>query len=163
MSLVQVMEVEHHGNQASCLEEASDIARMIHKACNGQATWTDRDGVVRPLEPKNILVIAPYNAQVGQLHLELAKLNVDIGTVDKFQGQEAPLVFYSCTSSTPEDAPRGMSFLYDPHRLNVASSRAMCAFVLVASPALFTPEAKTLEQMRQANGMCRLRELAQRI
>jgi len=76
--------------------------------------------------------------------------------------QEAPIVVYSCTSSTAADAPRGLAFLYDPHRLNVATSRARCAFVMVASPALFEPEVRTPEQMRQANGMCRFRETAAR-
>jgi uncharacterized protein len=83
-----------------------------------------------------------------------------VGTVDKFQVQQAPIVIYSCTSSSPEDAPRGMAFLYDPHRLNVATSRARCAFIMVASPRLFAPEVRAPEQMRWANGMCRFRELA---
>ncbi len=113
--------------------------------------------------PDDVLVIAPYKAQVGALRRALAPLGVTkVGTVDKFQGQEAPIVLYSCTSSLPDDAPRGLAFLYDPHRLNVATSRARCAFVMVASPALFAPEVKTPEQMRWANGMCRFREVATR-
>ena len=83
-----------------------------------------------------------------------------IGTVDKFQGQEAPVVIYSMTSSSPEDAPRGLSFLYNPNRLNVATSRARCAVILVANPRLFEPECRSPEQMRWANGLCRFRELA---
>ena len=118
----------------------------------------------RPLTAEHVLVIAPYNAQQSALRRALAPLGVHrVGTVDKFQGQEAPIVIYSCTSSSPRDAPRGSSFLYDPHRLNVATSRAQCAFVMVASPALFTPEVKTPEQMRWANGMCRYREVARRL
>ena len=85
-----------------------------------------------------------------------------IGSVDRFQGQEAPVVIYSCTSSSPEDAPRGMSFLFDPHRFNVATSRARGAVIVVASPKLFEPECRTPEQMQWANGMCRYRELAVR-
>ncbi len=70
------------------------------------------------------------------------------------------MVIYSTASSTPDDAPRGMGFLYSPNRLNVATSRARCLAAMVASPALFTPEARTPEQMRLANGFCRFRELA---
>ena len=75
--------------------------------------------------------------------------------MDKFQGQEAPVVIYSCTSSSPEDAPRGMAFLYDPHRFNVATSRAQGVVIVVASPRLFEPECRTPEQMRWANGLCK--------
>ncbi len=81
------------------------------------------------------------------------------GTVDRFQGQEAAVVIYSMTSSSPEDAPRGMEFLYDPHRFNVATSRAMATCILVGSPALFEPECRTPRQMRMANGFCRYLEL----
>jgi uncharacterized protein len=82
-----------------------------------------------------------------------------IGTVDKFQGQQAPVVIYSMTSSSPEDAPRGMSFLYNLNRLNVATSRAKSTCILVASPELFKPECKTIDQMKWANGLCRFGEL----
>ena len=86
-----------------------------------------------------------------------------IGTVDKFQGQQAPVVLYSMTTSTPEDAPRGMEFLYSRHRLNVATSRARCACILVASPRLLAPECKAPHQMRLANALCRYVELARRV
>jgi uncharacterized protein len=98
---------------------------------------------------------------VAALRQRLQALGIErVGTVDRFQGQEAPVVIYSCTSSSPEDAPRGMSFLYDPHRFNVATSRARCAAIVVASPRLFEPVCRTPEQMRWANGLCRWRELA---
>ena len=83
-----------------------------------------------------------------------------VGTVDKFQGQEAPIVIYSCTASSPQDAPRGMAFLYDPHRFNVATSRARCAVIVVASRALFEADCRTPEQMRWANALCRYKEMA---
>jgi uncharacterized protein len=83
-----------------------------------------------------------------------------VGTVDKFQGQEAPVVIYSMTSSSPEDAPRGMEFLYSLNRLNVATSRAKCACILVANPRLFEPECRTPRQMQLANALARFRELA---
>jgi superfamily I DNA and/or RNA helicase len=83
-----------------------------------------------------------------------------VGTVDKFQGQEAPIAIYSMTTSTHADAPRGMSFLYSLNRLNVATSRARCLSILVCSPALFEPECRTPEQMRMANAFCRYMEMA---
>jgi uncharacterized protein len=83
-----------------------------------------------------------------------------VGTVDKFQGQQAPVVIYTMATSHPEDAPRGMDFLYSATRLNVATSRAQCAVILVASPHLFKPECRTVKQMRLANGLCRFREMA---
>jgi superfamily I DNA and/or RNA helicase len=104
--------------------------------------------------------VAPYNAQVSALREQLPP-GARVGTVDKFQGQEAPIVFYSMTTSTPEDAPRGMEFLYSLNRLNVAVSRARCVAVLVASPALFQAECKTPRQIELANAFCRYLELAQ--
>jgi uncharacterized protein len=83
-----------------------------------------------------------------------------IGTVDLFQGQERAVVLYSLTSSTPLDAPRGLPFLYDLNRLNVATSRARGACIVVASPALFEPECRTPGEMRLANGLCALAERA---
>ncbi|MGH8646942.1 MAG: AAA domain-containing protein [Gammaproteobacteria bacterium] len=110
--------------------------------------------------PDDILVVAPYNAQVALLEAPLTLRKVRVGTVDKFQGQEAPVVIYSMATSAPEDAPRGMEFLYSLNRLNVATSRAQCACALVASPRLFEPECKTPRQMQLANALCRYLELA---
>jgi uncharacterized protein len=155
---------EHVGNQADSSEEVTAIVGLLHSVLQPAATWIDRRGTIDPLRAEDVLVIAPYNAQVAALRRALLPLGVTrVGTVDKFQGQEAPLVIYSCTSSSPEDAPRGLAFLYDPHRLNVATSRAQCAFVMVASPRLFAPEVRTPEQMRWANGMCRFHEVARRL
>ncbi|PYU22829.1 MAG: hypothetical protein DMG32_17380 [Acidobacteria bacterium] len=102
--------------------------------------------------------MAPYNAQVADLSLRLPKMR--IGTVGKFQGQEAPVVIYSLTTSSPEDAPRGMEFLYSLNRLNVATSRAMSNVILVGSPRLFEPECRTPRQMQLANAFCRFAEMA---
>jgi AAA domain len=85
-----------------------------------------------------------------------------VGTVDKFQGQEAPLVIYSVTTSSHADAPRGMEFLYSLNRLNVATSRAQCIWVLVASPSVFEADCRTPDQMRMANAYSRYLELAER-
>jgi uncharacterized protein len=110
-----------------------------------------------------ILVVAPYNSQVALLSERLDGRGVRAGTVDRFQGQEAPAVIYSMATSTPEDAPRGMEFLYSLNRLNVATSRARCACILVASPRLFEPECKSPRQMQLANAICRYVELARAV
>jgi superfamily I DNA and/or RNA helicase len=91
----------------------------------------------------------------------LKETGVHVGTVDKFQGQQAPVVIYSMATSRPEEAPRGLEFLYSLNRLNVATSRAQCAVILVASPHLFVPDCSTPRQMKLANALCRYRELAQ--
>ena len=83
-----------------------------------------------------------------------------IGTVDKFQGQEAPIVITSLTTSSAADAPRGMEFLYSLNRLNVATSRGQCLCILVASPSLLEAQCRTPRQMQLANGLCRYVELA---
>jgi uncharacterized protein len=113
---------------------------------------------VRPIGWADVLVVTPYNAQVA----ELARLLPDarIGTVDKFQGQEAPVSIYSMATSSPEEAPRGMEFLYSLNRLNVATSRARCLAALVASPDLVRVRARTPRQMQLANALCRFIELA---
>ena len=103
----------------------------------------------------------PYNAQVTDLSERLPGARV--GTVDKFQGQEAPVVIYSMTTSSTEEAPRGMEFLYSLNRLNVATSRARCACILVASPRLFEPECQSPRQMQLANAFCRYLELARTV
>jgi uncharacterized protein len=153
--------VPHEGNQNRSLEEVEAVARVVESLVKDRVTWTDGEGRVQPLTAEGIVIVAPYNAQVGALSERLPGFKV--GTVDKFQGQEAPVVIYSIASSSAEDAPRGMSFLYNPNRLNVATSRAQCVCILVAAPRVFEPECRTPEQMRWANGLCRYRELATEI
>src|SRR5207247_2765744 len=121
--------------------------------------WIGMDGTERRRTQDDILIVSPYNAQVFNLADRIP--GVKIGTVDKFQGQEAPVVIYSMATSSPEDAPRGMEFLYSLNRFNVATSRARCAVILVASPRLFEPECQTPRQMKLANGLCRYLEIAQ--
>jgi uncharacterized protein len=104
------------------------------------------------------LIIAPYNAQVFELQDRIP--GARIGTVDKFQGQEAPIVIYSMTTSSDAEAPRGMEFLYSLNRLNVATSRARCLCILVASPSVFEVQCRTPRQMQLANAFCRYLELA---
>ena len=85
------------------------------------------------------------------------------GTVDKFQGQEAPIAIYTMATSSYADAPRGMEFLYSSNRMNVAISRAQCLAILVASPNIFEADCKTPRQMQLANAFCRYLEMSQRI
>jgi superfamily I DNA and/or RNA helicase len=150
--------VVHQGNQNSSPEEAEAIGKLVAEILGSWTTWMDRKGVESAVTLEDILIIAPYNAQVFDLKGKIP--GGRIGTVDKFQGQEAPIVFYSMTTSTHADAPWGMNFLYSLNRLNVATSRARGLSVLVCSPALFEPECKTPEQMKMANAFCRYLELA---
>src|SRR5207244_7315129 len=126
--------------------------------------WTNRNAQTSLLKEADFMVVAPYNAQVRQLRqaLQAAGLaGVPVGTVDKFQGREAPVVFYSMASSSAEDVPRSLEFLFSRNRLNVAVSRAMCLAYIVASPRLLESPARTIEQMRLINALCRFVEIAE--
>src|ERR1019366_5251738 len=154
--------VEHSGNQNESQEEVERVAATVDNLLRTGASWTDKKGETHTLGPQDILIVAPYNAQVSAL-LERLPAGSRAGTVDKFQGQEAPVVLYSMATSTPEDAPRGMEFLYSLNRLNVAVSRARCVAVIVASPALFQVQCKTPRQIELANAFCRYLEMARQV
>jgi uncharacterized protein len=139
-------------------QEAAAIADLAWRLVR-DGSWTNADGVVTRLTWNDVLVVAPFNAQVGAIQRLLPR-EARVGTVDKFQGQEAPISLYSMTTSSPELAPRGMDFLYSRNRLNVATSRARCVAVVVASPDLLRVRARTPEQMRLANAFCRFAEMA---
>lgn len=147
--------VDHRGNSNRSNEEIEAITNIVEKLLGG--SWTDAKGKTYPISKNDILIVAPYNAQVSAIGERLPGMRV--GTVDKFQGQEAPVVIYSMTSSSQEDAPRGMSFLFSPNRLNVATSRAKSVCILVASPRLLEPVCRTIDQMKWANGLCRYVEM----
>jgi uncharacterized protein len=158
---LRFLPVEHIGNVASAPEEAECVVREIRRMRAG--SWTNRQGVRQPLDDSDFMVVAPYNAQVRQLRraLEGAELGgVPVGTVDRFQGREAPVVFYSMATSSAEDVPRSLEFLFSRNRLNVAVSRAMCLACIVASPRLLESRARTIEQMRLINALCRFVEMA---
>ena len=150
--------VGHEGNRNSSAEEVEVVARVAEGLLKPSVKWFYGAGNQRRLKEEDILIVAPYNAQVADLSARLPKMR--IGTVDKFQGQEAPVVIYSLTTSSPEDAPRGMEFLYSLNRLNVATSRAKTAVIVVGSPRLFEPECRTPRQMQLANALCAYREMA---
>jgi uncharacterized protein len=155
-----VARVDHEGNQNSSVEEVEVVEHIVASLLHPDAQWIDRHGDHHAITANEILVVAPYNSHVALLSERLASRGIRVGTVDKFQGQEAPVVIYSMATSTPEDAPRGMEFLYSLNRLNVATSRARCVCILVASPRLFEPECKSPRQMQLANAICRYVELA---
>jgi uncharacterized protein len=155
---LRYLPVRHEGNQNCSVEEVDYIASLVEGLLAPEVHWVDDGGNRRRLEREDILIVAPYNAQVAALSRRLAGMRV--GTVDKFQGQQAPVVIYSLTTSSPEDAPRGMEFLYSLNRLNVATSRAKALAILVGSPKLFSPECKTPRQLQLANALCRYVELS---
>ncbi len=150
--------VHHHGNQNTSAEEVERVAGLHAALLSSNLIWTDREGRTARLAEQDVLIVAPYNAHVGALGERLP--NARVGTVDKFQGQEAPVVIYTMATSSPEEAPHGMEFLFSLNRLNVATSRARCVCILVANPLLFEPECRTPRQIQLANAFCRYLELA---
>ena len=155
---IRFVPVLHSGRSSESLEEAGELANLVHALMAVRPTYTDATGFVHSLDASDVLVITPYNAQVRAIRAALPDLR--IGTVDKFQGQEAPISIYSMATSSGAEAPRGMEFLYSLNRLNVATSRAQCLAVVVASPALIRARCRTPRQMRLANALARLVEVA---
>jgi uncharacterized protein len=139
--------VPHTGNRQESREEAEAVSAEIGRL------------VAAGLAPSEVKVVAPFNAQVDLLR-SLVPAGIEVGTVDKFQGQQARVVLYSMTSSTGEDVPRGLDFLLSRNRFNVAISRAQCLAYLVCSPRLLEVDCRTIEHMRLANALCRFVELA---
>jgi len=153
---LRVVEVAHQGNTNASPEEAGEVARLVETLAG--CSWRDRDGAVRPVGGDGILIVTPYNAQIRAIQDSLAARGLTgfgVGTVDKFQGREAPVVIYSMATSSAEEAPRGMNFLYDGHRLNVATSRARAMAIIVASPDLIRVSCRTPHQMTLVNALCR--------
>jgi predicted RecB family nuclease len=155
---LRFLPVTHEGNQSSSPEEAAAIDKLVKDILDSKSSWIDGSGVERLVTLDDILIIAPYNAQVFELQDRIKGGRV--GTVDKFQGQQAAIVIYSMTTSSHADAPRGMEFLYSANRLNVATSRARCVCVIVGTTAVFEAECRTPRQMQLANGFCRYLEMA---
>jgi superfamily I DNA and/or RNA helicase len=154
--------VTHSGNTNQSDEEVTRVRELVGSLLDGASQFTDKHGETRALTPADVLVVAPYNAQVTALRTALAEhKGVEVGTVDKFQGTEAPIVIYSLTTSSAEDAPRGLEFLYSLNRLNVATSRAQALVILVGNPELTRVRCKTPRQMQLVNALCAYLEMAQ--
>ena len=146
-------------DQASA-EEAAVVRAIVDDLLRGE--WTSKDGASQPLTLDDIVVVAPYNAHVAELRRALPD-GANVGTVDKFQGQEGAVVIYSMGSTSAELAPRGVTFLYDLHRLNVAISRAKALAVVVGSPLLTDAEVHTPEELRAVNALCRYVDEAKQV
>jgi uncharacterized protein len=155
---IRFVGVEHEGNCVSSDEEVARTATLIQGMLQG--SFTDKDGASRPLQPDDFMVVAPYNAQVRRLRAGLPE-GVRVGTVDKFQGQQAPIVLFSMATSSGEDVPRSLAFLFSRNRLNVAISRAQCLAILVCSPRLLEARCHSIEEMELVNALCRLVEYAE--
>jgi uncharacterized protein len=148
---VRFVEVAHQGCAQRSAEEA-DRLRRTYDALLGQR-WRDRRRQERVIGVNDILVVSPYNMQVNLLQSVLPA-GSRVGTVDKFQGQEAVVVLISMTTSSGEDLPRQIEFLYSRNRLNVAISRARCLAVVFASPRLLEISCSTVDQMKLVNTLC---------
>ncbi|MBB4679018.1 TM0106 family RecB-like putative nuclease [Crossiella cryophila] len=150
---LHLRQVDHRHNLASSPEEAAVIVELTRDLLG--RTWTDGEQS-RPLTESDILVVAPYNLQVRVVRRALERAgypDVRVGTVDKFQGQEAPVVLATMTSSAAADLPRGLDFLLSRNRLNVALSRAQVLAVLICSPRLVEADIRNVEHMRLVAGM----------
>lgn len=161
---LEIIRLDHENNTTKSDEEAIEIINRIKNILNKPWTDTNKDGNPidpRPLEQTDILVVTAYNAQVKNIKTLLRKENlthIRVGTFDKFQGQEAPVVFVSMATSTAEDLPRGMEFLLSPNRLNVAVSRAKWVCYLIRSENLSVMEPTSFEGMIMLGkfvGLCR--------
>jgi uncharacterized protein len=145
--------VEHDGCGQWSAEEAEAIREVTGELLRRRVV--DKDGNERAMKQDDILYVAPFNAQVRRLTSMLGR-TARIGSVDKFQGREAPVVIVSLCSSTLEDAPRGAGFLLSPNRLNVAISRAQALAIVVGSPELTRVRCRTVDEMKLVNLLCRI-------
>ncbi|HEY7463485.1 MAG TPA: TM0106 family RecB-like putative nuclease [Candidatus Limnocylindria bacterium] len=163
---VRWIAVEHAGNRNASKQEAAVVRDLYADLLGGE--WVDQHGQAAPLTPAQILVVAPYNAQVEMLTARLMEVAASatypddprVGTVDKIQGQQAAAVIYSMATSSQHEMPRTMEFLYSLNRLNVATSRGRCLAVIVATPDLLRVTVHTPFQMKLANALCRFVEIA---
>lgn len=152
--------VAHDECSQSSQQEADEV-RAIYESLLAQR-WCDAVGNEAPITQNDILVVAPYNLQVRLLARTLPP-GARVGTVDKFQGQEAAVVIVSMATSNGEHLPRDIEFLYSRNRLNVALSRAKCLAILVASPALLDVDCRTVEQIRLVNTLCWVKKYSERL
>ena len=146
--------MKHSGNAHASIEEAKVISYIYKELL--KAKWINRNGEICPITTKDILIVAPYNFQVACLKKELIIEDARIASVDKFQGQEAPISILSLTASTIQDAPRGIDFLLNKNRLNVALSRARCLSVIVGSTSLADTNISSISNLELMNIWCQI-------
>jgi predicted RecB family nuclease len=155
---ISFVPVVHEDCSQKCEEEALRIKELYASLL--RQSWTNQEGETHRISEADILVVSPYNMQVNLLKSVLPE-GARVGTVDKFQGQEAAVVLVSMTASSAEDIPRGIEFLYSRNRLNVAISRAQCLAVVVASPKLLEAPCNKIEQMKLVNTLCFVKAYAE--
>ncbi|CAN5712228.1 TM0106 family RecB-like putative nuclease [soil metagenome] len=149
--------VAHDGNTNASAEEAEIVAKIVRGLIG--RPWVDSAGREHEIGWGDIVIVSPFNAH-RLLISGLLGPAARVGTVDKFQGQQAPVSIYTMATSRPEDAPRGMDFLFSLNRLNVATSRAKALAIVVASEHLLSAVPRTPEQLRMINSLCAFVELA---
>ena len=159
-------EVDHYSNASESKEEIDKIEELVNQltGCSYQIVQKDSNGTSvfkGVIGPNEILITAPYNLQVNKLEDRLSG-KARIGTVDRFQGQEAPISIHSLTASDAENAPRGIGFVLDPDRLNVAISRAQCLSIIVGSPNLAIGSTNNVEGVKQLNRLCSIMALSKK-
>ncbi|MDI1352485.1 MAG: AAA domain-containing protein, partial [bacterium] len=145
--------VLHEGNTQASDEEVEQIVSLTNELLG--RTFTEKNGTQKIIDWDDILFVAPYNYQVNKLKAALGD-KARVGSVDKFQGQEAPVVFLSMCASSANESPRGLNFLFDKNRLNVAVSRAQCMAIVVYSPTLLDSIPTNIEQIAMMNIFCQL-------
>ena len=144
------LRARHEDHATESEEESAIVVAEIEKMIG--TPWVNQEGHTELLRAEDFMVVAPYNDQVRLLRHNFDRTpglrDVQVGTVDKFQGREAPVVFFTMTTSSGEDMPRGPEFLFSRNRLNVAISRARCLAFLVCTEELLNSRARTIEEMR---------------
>jgi len=150
------LQAEHTGRVTECQEEAELVSAEVLRLLG--TPWTDHEGLIAPLGVDDLLVVAPYNDQVSlirqHLHADARTQGVAVGTVDKFQGRQAAVVFFTMTTSSSDDMVRGADFLFSRNRFNVAISRARCLAYLVCTKELLDSRGRDVEDMRLISTMC---------
>lgn len=159
---LRVRLLDHTGNQVRSQEEVDAVIEIVNQALG--KTWTNNEGETAVIGSSDVLVVAPFNAQRRAIKEALESnantKDVEVGTVDKFQGREAAIVVFSMAASSADDLPRGADFLFDSNRLNVAISRAKCLAFIVCNESLLSSRARSVEQMKLISGLCSFVEAA---
>jgi len=159
------IEAHHSRRSTESIEEVELVLAQIARMVGTQ--WVNQEGEAALLEARDFMVVAPYNDQVklfrSSLQMNSTLREVQVGTVDKFQGREAPVVFFAMTTSSSDDMPRGPEFLFSRNRLNVAVSRARCLAYLVCTDDLLNSRARTIEEMRLISTLSAFVEYAQHV
>jgi uncharacterized protein len=156
------LRAEHAGRSTESPEEAQILVDALTDLIG--VPWTDKDGFAHLLAPADFMVVAPYNDQVDLIRETLdanpITRGVRVGTVDRFQGQQAPVVFFTMTTSSSDDMPRGPEFLFSRNRLNVAVSRAQCLAFVVCTEELLNSRARDVDEMKLISTLCGFTEVA---